>query len=190
MFSTSSPASAGSALGSSEPACEPSPSAKVTNIAKPCCEGTGQMSLFGMTCEPSPFTKDGLLPTPSSDASLRQRKYAQGGKGLGYSIQLMNTNVHQCTSMSSAAVSPVRTYQSPEKARALRASAAAYGRSSPELLARYDRDTQSWRTSQLCLDGDYQLFSETWPRSGIQAAGTVSLPLPSGHRIVEIESGS
>src|SRR5262245_44555865 len=77
-----------------------------------------------------------------------------------------------------------------ERAQALQASEAAYGRSSPELLARYDPDTRSWRTSQLCLDGDYQRFSETWPRSGIVVAGTVSLPALSGRRTGETESGS
>jgi hypothetical protein len=61
---------------------------------------------------------------------------------------------------------------SPERARALRASAAAYGRSTPELLARYDRATSSWRTSQLCLDGALSEFSETWPRSGLMRNGT------------------
>jgi hypothetical protein len=92
--------------------------------------------------------------------------------------------------ISSAAGSPARTSALQETAQALRASAAAYGRSTPELLARFDPDTSSWRTSQLCLDGDLTEFSETWPRSGLVVAGTVSLPLPSGHRIVEIESGS
>jgi hypothetical protein len=80
--------------------------------------------------------------------------------------------------MSSAAVSPARTSVSPEKAQALRASAAAYGRNTPELLAKYDPDTSSWRTSQLCLDGDLALFSETWPRSGTMRNGTAYLLPP------------
>jgi hypothetical protein len=70
------------------------------------------------------------------------------------------------------------------------ANAADYGQSTPELLANFDRASSSWRTSQLCLDGGLSEFSETWPRSGFQVGGTVSLPLPWGHRIVEIDSGS
>ena len=72
-------------------------------------------------------------------------------------------------SMSSAAASPARTSASPERARALAASAAAYGRSTPELLARYDPATSSWRTSQLCLDGELSVFSETLAALGYDA---------------------
>ena len=77
---------------------------------------------------------------------------------------------------------------SPERAQALRASAAAYGRSTPELLANYDPATSSWRTSQLCLDGDYQTFSETWPRSGTMRNGIAYL-LPPLVRLTD-ETGS
>jgi hypothetical protein len=137
------------------------------------------MSLFTEISENLPFTKDGLWTTPSSDVSLRKKKYAQGGSGLGHQVL-----------MSSVGASPARISASQERDLALPASAAAYGRSTPELLASYDPATSLWKTSQLCLDGELSEFSETWPRSGFQVAGTVSLPLPSGHRIVETESGS
>jgi hypothetical protein len=144
------------------------------------------MSLFGETSERSASKSCRLWPTPTSadhwnpstSESARREWSNRNLRGIA------------AASMSSAVASPARTSPLPERVRALKASAAAYGRSSPELLARYDRATSSWRTSQLCLDGDLDEFSETWPRSGIQAAGTVSLPLPSGHRIVEIASGS
>jgi hypothetical protein len=90
--------------------------------------------------------------------------------------------------MSSAAAFPAKISPSPERARALRASAAGYGRSTPELLARYDRATSSWRTSQLCLDGDLSEFSETWPRSGLMRSGTAYL-LPPLVRLTD-ETGS
>jgi hypothetical protein len=69
--------------------------------------------------------------------------------------------------ISSAADFPAKTSPLPAKAQDLLASDRAYGSSSRELLASYDPVTSSWRTSQLCLDGDYQQFSETWPRSGL-----------------------
>ena len=51
-----------------------------------------------------------------------------------------------------------------------------YGLNSPELLAKYDQDSQSWRTSQLSFletEGDgLAEFSETWPRSGMTVSGT------------------
>ena len=72
--------------------------------------------------------------------------------------------------------SPVRISATPENKPELRASAPDYGRSSPVFLARYDLDTQSWRTSQRCLvetlaDG-FSEYLETWPRSGLAANGT------------------
>jgi hypothetical protein len=62
---------------------------------------------------------------------------------------------------------------SPERARASAAAAAAYGRSTPELLGRFDPGTCLLRTSQLCLDGELSEFSEIWPRSGLMRNGTV-----------------
>jgi hypothetical protein len=61
--------------------------------------------------------------------------------------------------------------------RALRALARGCGRSSHESLARWDRDTCSWRTSQasfLPTEGPpLAPFSGTWPRSGTMLGGTV-----------------
>jgi hypothetical protein len=61
---------------------------------------------------------------------------------------------------------------------------AAYGRSTPELLARYDPATSSWRTSQLCLDGALSEFSETWPRSGLMRNG-IAYQLPPLVRLTD-----
>lgn len=72
----------------------------------------------------------------------------------------------------SAEDSPARTYPTPASGPGSAASAAGYGQSTPELLASYDPDSCSWRTSQLCLDGGLSEFSETWPRSGIAVSGT------------------
>lgn len=74
--------------------------------------------------------------------------------------------------MQSAAGSPARTSASRDEALALRVSAAACGLSMPGSLASYDPATSSWRTSQLCLDGGLERFSETWPRSGLTRSGT------------------
>ena len=74
-------------------------------------------------------------------------------------------------SMSSAVVFLAKTSVSPERARALKAAAAAYGQSTPELLAKYDPATSSWRTSELYLDGALSEFSEIWPRSGMMRSG-------------------
>lgn len=78
---------------------------------------------------------------------------------------------------SSLAASPARTFRSPEKAQEWLASAAASGPSMPDLLARYDPSTSSWRTWQLCLVEGLETFSATWPRSGMMRSG-IAYQLP------------
>lgn len=46
-------------------------------------------------------------------------------------------------------------------------------------FAHYDRDSLSWRTSQLCLDGGLSEFSETWPRAGMMRNGIAFQLQPS-----------
>ena len=79
--------------------------------------------------------------------------------------------------MSSAAASPAKTSALPEGGRDWRAKDRAYGASSPVLLANFDRDTSSWRTSQHCVAGGLETFSETWPRSGMMRSG-IAYQLP------------
>ena len=74
--------------------------------------------------------------------------------------------------MSSAAGSPARISAQQARALELMESGAASGPITLELLANYDPETSSWRTSQLCLDGALAEFSETWPRSGTTRNGT------------------
>ena len=50
-------------------------------------------------------------------------------------------------------------------------SGRVFGQSTPALLANYDQDTSSWRTSQLSLLEEWDEFSETWPRSGMTRSG-------------------
>ena len=71
-----------------------------------------------------------------------------------------------------------RTSASPAKAPALPQSVPASGANTPGSLARYDRNTCSWKTSQLCLDGGLETFSETWPRSGMMRSG-IAFRLPT-----------
>jgi hypothetical protein len=47
------------------------------------------------------------------------------------------------------------------------------GGSSTESFARFDRDTSSWRTSELCLFGGSMPYSDRWPKSGSMRNGCV-----------------
>lgn len=82
-----------------------------------------------------------------------------------------------------------------ENKKVLKQSDQDYGLNSAELLATYDPDTQSWRTSQHSLvetTGDgLERFLETWPRSGLMQNGIAfslnmleSHPLETGYGYV------
>jgi hypothetical protein len=99
-------------------------------------------------------------------------------------------NLNDEVSMLSAADSPARTSPSPARGQAWQAPARDYGKSTPELLANFDPDTSSWRTSQHCLVEGLETFSETWPRSGMMRNGTAYQLPPLVPRTYEIECGS
>jgi len=119
-------------------------------------------------CEPSRSARSSRSAAPSSPSAGQ----ASPSTTTCEVLPLSGSAQMELLPMSSVAASPARTSASPEKAQALRASAAAYGQSTPDLLASYDRSTSSWRTSQLCLVEGLTVFSETWPRSGLMRNGT------------------
>ena len=47
------------------------------------------------------------------------------------------------------------------------------GANSRGSFAKYDRDTSLWKTLQLCIDGDLDEYSETWPIAGSMRSGKV-----------------
>lgn len=59
----------------------------------------------------------------------------------------------------------------PETAQGLTESEAECGTTWPGSLARLDRATSSWKTAQLSLLGDWDEFSQTWPRWGLMRNG-------------------
>ena len=79
--------------------------------------------------------------------------------------------------------SPVKTFQRQAKGLESRMEKeAGCGESLQESFAKYDRDTCSWRIPHCLFQGDWGLFSETWPRWGTMRNGecwelTVVVPL-------------
>jgi len=92
-------------------------------------------------------------------------------------------------SMSFAEDSRVRTYPPQEKGRDSAANEADYGPKWPESLAKYDRNTHSWKTRQCSLFGGLELFSGTWPRWGMMQDGECLEHTMPGHRTSVTESG-
>lgn len=77
---------------------------------------------------------------------------------------------------------PVKTSALPEKAQESPESAAECGRTWLGSLARFDRDSRSWKTVQHSLIEDSEPSSVTWPRSGMTAAGLCwELPMLERH---------
>jgi hypothetical protein len=74
-------------------------------------------------------------------------------------------------STCSAEASPARTSAPQESGPASTESVPASGESTHGWLAFYDPASSSWRTSQLCLGGVLESFSETFPRSGTMQSG-------------------
>jgi hypothetical protein len=64
-----------------------------------------------------------------------------------------------------------RTLALLDNAQDLKANAQDSGMSSPVLLATYDPDTSSWRTSQGCFLRGWEPYSETWPAAGMMQNG-------------------
>jgi hypothetical protein len=65
------------------------------------------------------------------------------------------------------------------------------GRQPREYLAKYDRDSRCWRTSQVCLFQDtLEQFSEDWQKSGSMRSGVVYRRRAPVRRIYATASGS
>ena len=93
------------------------------------------------------------------------------------------------TSTSLLGGSPVRTSVAPEKAQESQENAADCGKSLPGSFARWDQASCSWKTHQCSLLGDWEPFSETWPRWGMMQNGECwELMTPVPH-IAENEFG-
>ena len=131
------------------------------------------------------MTSRHFWPTPTSDTTLRDKKYAQGGKGLGYAVRTGEL-------ISSAADSPA----SPSVLLASNKEMPMHDGSGPTCVefARWsDRDGCWLKMSQGCcqllLDGSLERWSETWPRSGVLSNGSACRRPTWGRTIYGIGSG-
>ena len=75
--------------------------------------------------------------------------------------------------MSSSEVSHARTSATPATEPDSLESVQGSGLSICESFASFDLATSSWKTSQLCLSGDLDEFSGTWPEAGSMRNGRV-----------------
>jgi len=85
---------------------------------------------------------------------------------------------------SSAEGSPAKISALQARAQDLRGNGRAYGENTPELLARFDPASSSWKTSQHCFIEGLATFSGTWPRSGMMRSG-IAFQLPPLARLTD-----
>jgi len=85
--------------------------------------------------------------------------------------QQLDLPLTESKSMRFVEDSPAKTSASPVKAQDWQGNGQDYGASTPVLLARLDRHTRLWKTSQRCLLEEWEKFSQTFPRSGMTQNG-------------------
>lgn len=86
---------------------------------------------------------------------------------------------------SSAEASLAKISAAQEKRLAWLGNHPPFGGSLLESFASFDLCSSSWRTSQVSLTGEWEMYSESWPRSGTMQNGIASRRQPSALRIKE-----
>ena len=136
-----------------------------------------------------PSAQWNVMPTPQgfwrNDKMMDASRLSQ----FGPTLRLLTADHGEAVLMSFLAAFPARTSAQPGRAKASPESGPAFGLSSLESLAKYDPATCSWRTPQFSLLGDWELYSETWPRWGSMRSGECWVRPMSVPRIKETESG-
>lgn len=102
-----------------------------------------------------------------------------------------HTHTHRISaSISSAEDSRAKTSAAPERVPGLPVRGPVFGMSSLGSLAKFDRDTSSWKTFQPSLLEGSEPFSGKFPRSGMTRNGTLFQLQPLVRHIAANESGS
>lgn len=118
-----------------------------------------------------PSAQWNVMPTPQgfwrNDKMMDASRLSQ----FGPTLRLLTEQHGEAVLMSFLAAFPARTYPQPERARESVGQDPDFGLSSLESLAKFDPDTSTWRTPQFSLLGDWDLYSETWPRWGLMRDG-------------------
>lgn len=130
-----------------------------------------EASWQGSSLDGAPFALLKLIPTAEACCSLGSGTARLGDSQSG----TMSGRSTECpgeeTLTSSVGVSHARTSHRQEPVEESTASAPVCGKNSPELLARFDHRTYSWRTLQGSLVADLEEFLETFPRWGMMRNG-------------------
>jgi len=139
------------------------------------------MSISFQASVASHLPQDGQDSKRSPSAKLTHSA-KQSSKNIGQESLSMKiskpSNGQETRQLSLPGASPARTLVGPAMGSELMALEVGYGQNFFASFAKYDQVTSLWKTSQLCLTGDWSEFLGTWPRSGMMQNGT-AYPLPT-----------
>ena len=127
---------------------------------------------------------DGAPSARSKSKRIRGRCFCAGNGTVCFPCSLSGTTSEPLTEgpgvalwISSLEDSPAKTSAPPERGGASKEPEAVSGERWHGSLARWDHATRSWRTPQCSLLEGLDVFSETWPRSGMTRSG-IAFQLP------------
>ena len=118
-----------------------------------------------------PFAPSKTTLTPAGFCSLDKMTELSRLSRFGMTFELLTDDRGKELLTLYLAAGHARTYPLPAAGRGSAGSGLDSGKSSLASLAKYDRESSSWKTLQPSLHGDSERFSGTWPRSGTEWNG-------------------
>ena len=149
---------------------------------------TSQLSISlqgsGVSVSDYPAVNQGDLFAPYAlSKTIRSASKSSGSTGPTSTFTMTSAHSPMTEkSTSSVAVFRVRTFLSRVGALVSKVHNLDYGASLPVLFAKYDRPTQSWKTSPVCSDAEWQPFSGTFPKAGMMLSGSAYQLVPCHSR--------
>lgn len=153
-------------------------------------QGQEVESWEGSSLDGAPSALLKLMPTPALCSSLASETDSCRGSQFGMTCGPLTGDRGEAESTSLQEASRAKTSAQREADSALTESAADCGQRWPGSLAKWDRDTLSWRTRQHSLFGGLTEFSETWPTWGLMLDGELLAQETAAFPTKENASGS
>lgn len=163
--------------------------ALMDSVSLPCSPELEAESSADTCSDGEPSAQWNVMPTPQGFWRNDKMMDASRLSRFGPTLRLLTESHGEAVLMSFLEGFPARTYPQPDEGKESAGQGPAFGLSSLESLAKYDPDTSTWRTPQFSLLGDWDLYSETWPRWGLMRTGECWVQSMSVLRTSGTESG-
>lgn len=137
----------------------------------PCSPGPAAESSLATSAGTAPCAPSSGTPTPQAFSSDSKTLATYRRSRYGITCAPLTDDRGEALLTAFLAGSRAKTSASPAVAPGSTASGPGCGASSPGWFAKWSPNGSEWRTAQRSLLGDSELFSATWPRSGLMRAG-------------------